>query len=87
MIAEEVAEVFPDLAVFNAHGQTETVRYHLLPSFLLAGYQRQQKTIETQAEQISALERRLSSIEAALARPVATVARSAHAISPVRVMR
>jgi hypothetical protein len=65
LIAEEVADVFPDLAVFK-DGQPETVKYHLLPSFLLAGYQAQQKvidaqggearsqraTIETQAEQI-----------------------------------
>ncbi len=83
LIAEEVAEVLPDLAVFNADGQTETVKYHLLPPFLLAGYQRQQQTIEAQAEQIgvlterdqqqaekiASLERRLSGIEAALARP------------------
>jgi hypothetical protein len=87
LIAEEVAEVLPELAVFNVNGQTETVRYHLLPSFLLAAYQRQQMTIESQAEQIGALERRLSSIEAALARRVAPVVRSSHAISSVGATR
>ena len=71
-----MAEVLPGLAVFNADGQTETVKYHLLPPFLLAGYQRQQQTIEAQAEQIAALERRLTSIEAALARPGAMAAGS-----------
>ena len=101
--------MLPDLAVFNQNGQPETVKYHLLPSFLLAGYQRQQKTIaalteearqqkraqtersrrqertiEAQAEQIAALERRLSSIEAAVAR-AGTVAKLSPAVSLVRV--
>ena len=35
LIAEEVAEVLPDLAVFNQDGSPETVKYHLLPSLLL----------------------------------------------------
>ena len=76
MIAEEVADVLPDLAVFNDDGQPETVKYHLLPSFLLAAYQRQSETvrrqsdtIRSQAEQIAALERRLGMLEARLARP------------------
>jgi hypothetical protein len=51
LIAEEVAEVLPALAVFNKDGQPETVKYHLLPSFLLAGYQQQQRIIQAQAEQ------------------------------------
>jgi hypothetical protein len=54
LIAEEVAEVLPDLAVFNQDGTPETVKYHLLPSFLLAGYQQQQQTIAAQAGQIAA---------------------------------
>ncbi len=88
LIAEEVAEVLPDLAVFNKDGTPETVKYHLLPSFLLAGYQSQQQTIAAQAEKIEtlaerdrqqaekidALEQRLRSIEALLPR-VTTAAR------------
>jgi hypothetical protein len=62
LIAEEVAEVFPALAVFK-DGRPETVKYHLLPSFLLAGYQAQQKTIAAQAERIEALEGRLGRLE------------------------
>jgi len=54
LIAEEVAAVLPDLAVFNDDGEPETVKYHLLPSFLLAAYQRQQKVVESQAKQIAA---------------------------------
>jgi trimeric autotransporter adhesin len=54
LIAEEVADVFPDLAVFK-DGQPETVKYQLLPSFLLAGWQAQQQTIAAQAEKIETL--------------------------------
>jgi hypothetical protein len=68
LIAEEVAEVFPDLAVFNKDGSPETVKYHLLPSFLLAGYQQQQKVIEAQASEIAELKQRLLAIEALLPR-------------------
>lgn len=35
LIAEEVAEVFPELVVNNADGQPETVKYHLLATLLL----------------------------------------------------
>ncbi len=65
LIAEEVAEVFPYLAVFK-DGRPETVQYHALPSFLLAGYQAQQKTIAAQEQKIEALEDRLRRLEALL---------------------
>jgi hypothetical protein len=68
LIAEEVAEVLPALAVFNKDGQPETVKYHLLPAFLLAGYQQQQRIIQAQTKQVAALQRRLSRLEAQLAR-------------------
>ena len=42
------------------------MKYHLLPSFLLAGYQAQQKTIAAQANQIAKLKQRLAAIEAML---------------------
>ena len=42
LIAEEVAEVLPELVVRNEHGQPETVAYHMLPSLLLNEYQKQQ---------------------------------------------
>ncbi len=68
LIAEEVADVLPYLAVFNDKGQPETVKYHELPTFLLAAYQRQQKTIAAQAKHAAALERRLAALEAQFAR-------------------
>ena len=35
LIAEEVAEIFPDLVVYDEEGQPFTVKYHLLSSMLL----------------------------------------------------
>ena len=82
LIAEEVAEVLPDLTVFNADGQPETVKYHLLPAFLLADVQRQHKIIASQAKQMAALERRLNMLEARLARASAATTRTADARGP-----
>jgi hypothetical protein len=55
LIAEEVAEVIPDLAFYDRDGRPGGVKYHLLPAFLLSGWQAQQKTIAAQAEKIDAL--------------------------------
>jgi len=68
LIAEEVAEVLPELAVFNGQGQPETVKYHLLPALLLAEVQRQHRTIQAQAEQVAALRRDVDTLKAQLAR-------------------
>jgi hypothetical protein len=68
LIAEEVAAVMPYLAVFNADGTIRTVHYDRLPTFLLAGYQAQQKTIAAQAEEIAALKQRAAGHDALEAR-------------------
>jgi hypothetical protein len=54
LIAEEVAEVLPELVVRDEQGQPETVAYHVLPSLLLNEYQKQQVKlvdVETRANQ------------------------------------
>jgi hypothetical protein len=63
LIAEEVAEVLPELVVDNANGQPDTVAYHLLPAMLLNELQKehgqivaQGKLIRDQTEQIAQLE-------------------------------
>lgn len=45
LIAEEVAEVFPELVVFNEQHEPETVKYHILPSLLLAEVQRLEERV------------------------------------------
>jgi hypothetical protein len=66
LIAEEVAEVYPDLVARSADGQIETVKYQVLDSMLLNELQKQNATITAQKEQIRSLEERLARIEAAL---------------------
>jgi hypothetical protein len=71
LIAEEVADVYPDLVVFDRDGRPETVRYHLINALLLSEVQKhhriaelQSKTIEQQQAEIEELKARLSKLEA-----------------------
>ena len=70
LIAEEVAEVFPELAVFNDEGQPETVKYHLLAPMLLEEVQKQQSALEEKDAEIGNLKARLESLEKAVSRLV-----------------
>lgn len=63
LIAEEVAEVYPDLVARSADGQIETVKYQVLDSMLLNELQKQNATITAQKEQIRAQEQRISAQE------------------------
>jgi hypothetical protein len=72
LLAEEVAEVYPDLVARSTDGQIETVRYQLLDPMLLNELQKQHATISVQQEQIRSLEERLAKIEAALSGTMAT---------------
>ena len=56
LIAEEVAEVFPELAVRGHDGEIETVAYHKLPALLLNELQKQQRLIEALLQRVSVLE-------------------------------
>jgi trimeric autotransporter adhesin len=67
LIAEEVAEVYPDLVARSADGQIETVKYQLLDPMLL-------NELQKQKEQIRSLEERLAKLEAALERTTVTAA-------------
>jgi hypothetical protein len=67
LIAEEVAEVYPDLVAYSADGQMETVKYQVLDSMLLNEVQRQQAEIRDQRDAIRDLQERLNKMEAALA--------------------
>jgi hypothetical protein len=65
LIAEEVAEVFPELAVRNADGGVDTVHYEMLSVLLLNETQKQQKQLERQEQRIELLERQLNGVLAA----------------------
>lgn len=53
LIAEEVAEVFPELTVYNAEGQPETVKYQDLPPLLLNELQKLRKEKDELAKQLA----------------------------------
>jgi hypothetical protein len=68
LIAEEVADVYPDLVVYDRDGRPETVRYHLVNALLLNELQKQHRTVEEQEKTIEQLKARLNRLEARLPR-------------------
>ena len=64
LIAEEVAQVMPELVVYNEKGQPETVAYQTLTPLLLNELQREHRRAE---QQTSDLRQQLASVNAQLA--------------------
>jgi endosialidase-like protein len=60
LIAEEVAEVYPDLVAYGKDGQPEAVRYHLINPLLLNEVQKQHRMIEELGARLANLEGRLT---------------------------
>lgn len=63
LIAEEVAETFPELAVFNDEGQPETVKYHDLVPMLLNEVQKQSRRAESKENEVKALQQELMTVK------------------------
>jgi hypothetical protein len=59
LLAEEVAEVLPELVVFDEEGRPETVKYHLLSSLLLGELQQQHAELERLRARLDATEARV----------------------------
>jgi len=66
LVAEEAAEVVPELVYRNAEGKVEGVRYEELTPMLLNELQKQQRVNAAQAAKIASLERQLAGIQTAL---------------------
>jgi hypothetical protein len=64
LIAEEVAEVYPELVSFDEEGRPRTVKYHLLSTLLLNELQKQHRWNEEQALEIQRMKARLERLEA-----------------------
>ena len=63
LIAEEVAETFPELVVYDEQGKPETVSYHLLATLLLNEFQKQQSRVtelEQQSEELAQLRKQVA---------------------------
>lgn len=56
LIAEEVAEVFPELVVYNEEGEPEAVKYRLLSTLLLNELQRQGAELQALSTRLEQLE-------------------------------
>lgn len=63
LIAEEVANVYPDLVVYSRTGEVETVQYHKLTTMLLNEVQKQHQQLEKQRAENADLRARLARIE------------------------
>lgn len=59
LVAEEVAEVYPELVVRGKDGAVDTVQYHQLPAMLLNELQKQHHTIEQLQKEIEDLRSRV----------------------------
>ena len=67
LIAEDVAEVMPELAIYNEDGSPESVAYQVLPSLLLNEYQKQAKELAAEKAGRLSAEARLETLEAEMA--------------------
>ena len=63
LIAEDVAETFPELAVTSPDGTAQAVRYHFLAPLLLAEVQRLERVRSAQDARATAQEDRISTLE------------------------
>jgi len=68
LIAEEVAEVYPDLVVKNKDGQVETVQYHKLIPMLLNELQKEHEGMEQAYDMIRELQVQLKELRESIQR-------------------
>ena len=68
LIAEEVAEVFPELVVYDDAGKPQTVGYHLLASLLLNEFQREHGVVEAQSVELAQLRKEMAVMAEAIER-------------------
>ena len=63
LIAEEVAEIYPELVTYTPSGEVETVQYQKVNAMLLNEVQREHQQIQEQGELIANLMERLVQLE------------------------
>jgi hypothetical protein len=63
LIAEEVAEVFPELVVYNEDQEPESVKYRLLSSLLLNEVQKQNTRLAEQEAKLAELSAQLTALQ------------------------
>ena len=84
LIAEEVAQVFPELVVYDLESKPYSVRYQVLPVLLLQELQKHQDSIEMLIERVSQLEEVVGiPADRALGLPIALPDLSGASLAPV----
>ena len=73
LIAEEVAEVYPELVAYEPDGKPYTVKYQYLTTMLLNEMQKQYHRAEAEAEIIKSQEQKIDELEQRLSRLEALV--------------
>ena len=63
LIAEEVAQVYPELVAHSADGEVETVMYQFLPAMLLNEVQKLRREMNDQAALVARQTRRIAELE------------------------
>ena len=64
LIAEEVAEVYPELVAYDSTGQPTAVLYHVLPAMLLNEVQRQERELVALRQALAAQSAALDDLRA-----------------------
>jgi hypothetical protein len=67
LIAEEVAEVLPELVAYGSDGQPQTVLYHVLPALLVNELQRQEAELAALRQELAAQAAALAALQSRLA--------------------
>jgi hypothetical protein len=68
LVAEEVAQVYPELVTYGEDGKPQSVGYHLLPAMLLNEMQKQVRENRRKDAQIAALRKQVESLQKETAR-------------------
>ena len=76
LIAEEVAQLYPEMVTFDKDGQPNSVKYQALTPMLLNEVQKQNARVEELEQQNRKLEDRLAALETLLSSQAAKQANS-----------
>jgi len=68
LVAEEVAQVFPELVVYGGDGEPETVSYHLLATLLLNEFQKERSAAQAQATELARLKEQMAAMAVVIER-------------------
>jgi hypothetical protein len=68
LVAEEVAQVFPELVIYSEDGEPETVSYHLLATLLLNEFQKEHSAAQAQASELARLQEQMAAMAAVIER-------------------